>query len=247
MDGDAESPIDLAALYPADGRAWVHAKELTVFQAVLLSLDIEPSTIEELAEQRGEDESLHFGRWDDEFNSRIGQVKLALQTTALTPVDGGDTPIRISASILVAWAKAMGWTLPQWMSNGAVAQVAVGAVTDLGVALGSVPTTRVPTQSQGPQAFKPKGSEGLRTALFAFTRDPNNWVKVGGLRRNVVEVCREFHRTLSRSTQCAFKAGRRGLPDIASLQNILTHHRGRGEWEPPDYTSAPPRRSNRPR
>lgn len=76
MDGDAESLTDLAALYPAEGRAWVHAKELTVFQAVLLSLDIEPSTIEELAGQRGEDEPLHFGRWDDEFNSRTGQVRL---------------------------------------------------------------------------------------------------------------------------------------------------------------------------
>jgi hypothetical protein len=219
MEQENDRPHNLAELFRADGQSWKRSKRLTILEAVLLSLDIEPSSIEEVPR---EIEPMNFGLQDAEFRRRMAQVQLAVRNTSLVPVvaSRGYRLPRLAKADFIRWARANSWSLPEWMAR------VVGSGE--GVTPGGPTTT--------PALWRPLGREDLRRDLFTFTKKAENWLKVDGrTKRKPTEVCHAF------LVSCRLHPEKYswyvpGSPhSVAHLVNILTRHRDRGQWEPPGY------------
>lgn len=213
MDEAADTPHDLAKLYPADGTNWAHKAELTVFEAVVLSLDIEPSLLEELAAQQPEveplqqGEPLHFGVQDADYQQRTRQLRLALRTNALAPVRSGDHPVRVLATSFISWAQANGWALPDWMADLATQSTS-------GSTNGSKVVSKQP---------KSQRKEALCLALVEHAKVPENWMNPStNVRRTQANFCEVFLRDHLGSPSVYQKLGCTTPPSVRSLENILS-------------------------
>lgn len=113
-----ESLPNLAELYPASQRApyWRDRRTLAVSEAVLLSLDVEPLTIQELREITPEDETLHFGQQEDSYEFRFEEVVNAVNQGVLSIHRTPEGWRQIYASEFIEWAKARNWDLPDWLT-----------------------------------------------------------------------------------------------------------------------------------
>jgi hypothetical protein len=104
---------DLSKRFPADARIWGLKSSLSLTQAALLSLGIEPTTIEELAEQREEGESNRLGFQDAEYERRLACLQRAVKIGDLSATRDQRNLVCISRMDFIAWARTNTWSLPE--------------------------------------------------------------------------------------------------------------------------------------
>jgi hypothetical protein len=207
MTTGEDPPFDIGKLFPADGEIWAQRSIVTASQAVLLSLNIEPETIDELRAQAGEDEHLNFGLQQVEYEKRVARLKRAVQLGHLGTTQSGTFRAALVTRTFASWAVADGWNLPEWLR-----------------ALG----TSSPSQQGGRI-----GSQPLRDALIAFAREPVNWKKGNGREtRTQGELCDYFRRSCLLQESDRYRIGYVGskAPTREHLENILS--RCKGDWQP---------------
>jgi hypothetical protein len=128
-------PSDLAELYPADPELWKDHEIVSTWEAVLLSLGIEPNTIRDLAEQRpyrdpveqrldDEVDQISYGQQTGEYNRRTSAIQNAVVAGTLIPIQTNDPRYanHISLAGFVAWAKGKAWSMPAWMLDSGTRQ-----------------------------------------------------------------------------------------------------------------------------
>ena len=121
-------PSDLAELYPADAEFWKDQEIVSTWEAVLLSLGIEPNIIRDLAEQRpyrdpldqrldDEVEQISYGQQTAKYNRRTAAIRNAVAAGTLIPVQTNDPRYANNIPLVgfVAWAKGKGWKFPNWL------------------------------------------------------------------------------------------------------------------------------------
>ena len=116
-----ENDSNLAKMFPADATHWRGIEIVSVWQAILLSLGIEPRTIYELSCERDpEDETdiMHYGRQEEEFRSRGAVFRNALAAMSLSLVKVNDPKYsdHVRLTDFVVWANGKGWSMPEWLS-----------------------------------------------------------------------------------------------------------------------------------
>lgn len=119
-----ENDSNLAKMFPADATHWRGIEIVSVWQAILLSLGIEPRTIYELSCERDpEDETdiMHYGRQEEEFRSRGAVFRNALAAMSLSLVKVNDPKYsdHVRLTDFVVWANGKGWSMPEWLSESA--------------------------------------------------------------------------------------------------------------------------------
>lgn len=126
---------DLAQLYPASQRAlyWRDRRELAVWEAILLSLDIDPLIIEELREctansfpfmgewdlaleEGPELDSIHYGRQQAQYDLRSEDLRNALDQRVLPFHSTPQGTRLIPATDFIRWAQERNWALPGWLT-----------------------------------------------------------------------------------------------------------------------------------
>jgi hypothetical protein len=124
---------DLAAHFPADGCYWREFESITIQDAALLSLGIEPREILELRQQaqaervfdsltgalEAEDPLLHLGQQHADFERRHDAISNAVLSKVLPTVGEQEkgTSKRIRLVDFVTWASAKQWSMPTWLSQ----------------------------------------------------------------------------------------------------------------------------------
>ena len=140
LDPQDAIPSDLAELYPADPELWKDHEIVSTWEAVLLSLGIEPNTIRDLAEQRpyrdpldqrldDEDDRISYGQQTAEYNRRTAAIQnaVAAGTLLLLQTTNPRYANPISLAGFVAWAKGKAWSMPGWLLDSCTRQsVAAG-------------------------------------------------------------------------------------------------------------------------
>ena len=135
VDPQDTPPSDLSELYPADAEYWRDHEIVSTWEAVLLSLGIEPNTIRDLAEQRpyrdqveqrpdDEDDQISYGQQTGEYNRRTSAIQNAVAAGTLIPVQTNDPRYanHIHLAAFVAWAKGKAWSLPAWLLDSGTRQ-----------------------------------------------------------------------------------------------------------------------------
>ena len=125
-------PSDLAELYPAVPEYWRDQEIVSTWEAVLLSLGIEPNTIRDLAEQRpyrdpveqrldDEVDQISYGQQTGEYNRRTSAIQnaIAAGTLILLQTTNPRYANHISLAGFVAWAKGKAWSMPAWLLDSA--------------------------------------------------------------------------------------------------------------------------------
>lgn len=117
-----ENDSNLAELFSADAEYWRDIQIISVPEAILLSLGIEPRTIHDLACQRDPDDEtdrLSFGLQQYEYDKRMSALLNAIAAKTLTPVDTNDSRYSDHFSLIafIAWAKGKRWVMPKWLSS----------------------------------------------------------------------------------------------------------------------------------
>ncbi len=120
-------PSDLAELYPADAELWKDQEIVSTWEAVLLSLGIEPNTIRDLAEQLDPDndeDRICYGQQTVEYNRRNSAIQNALAAGTLIPIQTTDPRYsnHIQLKAFVAWARDKAWELPAWLLDSSAGQ-----------------------------------------------------------------------------------------------------------------------------
>lgn len=124
---------DLAAHFPADGHYWREFESITIQDAALLSLDIEPRAILELRQQaqadrtfdfltgafEAEEPLLNLGQQHEEFERRHDVISNAVSCKVLPTVgeQKKGTPKEIRLVDFVTWASAKQWLMPTWLGE----------------------------------------------------------------------------------------------------------------------------------
>lgn len=168
---------DLTALFPADEQYWREFESITIQDAALLSLDIEPREILEHRQQalvdafnsltgalETESPLLHLGQQNMEFQRRHAVISNVVSCKTLPIVEGQEkgTPKNIRLVDFVTWASAKQWQMPTWLSE-----------------LGAPPSKHSPQKpvsgekisTQGPESSTADGSRkrnDLKTAIPAY-------------------------------------------------------------------------------
>ncbi|MDR3413431.1 MAG: hypothetical protein P4L87_21165 [Formivibrio sp.] len=104
-------PPDIAALFPPDHELWYHVPALSVRDAVLLSLGIEPRVNDYVPldiDDDGNEVPSVYGRQHNEYIRRIAVLTQAVHTGFVTRGSDGLIP----KAEFVFWAKELGWELP---------------------------------------------------------------------------------------------------------------------------------------
>lgn len=125
--------LDLAVYFSADGDYWREFESVTIQDAALLSLDIEPREILELRQQaqtdrafdfltgvfEGEEPLLHLGQQHADFELRHDVISNAVSCQTLLPAVKQEkgTPKEIRLVDFVTWASAKQWSMPMWLSE----------------------------------------------------------------------------------------------------------------------------------
>ncbi|WP_297845300.1 hypothetical protein [Pseudomonas sp.] len=124
---------DLSVHFPVDGHYWRDFESITIPDAALLSLDIEPRAILELRQQAQDDRAfdflagafeteeplLHLGQQHAEFEHRHAVISNAVSCKVLPTVgeQKKGTPKEIRLVDFVTWASAKQWPMPTWLSE----------------------------------------------------------------------------------------------------------------------------------
>lgn len=116
MDNDP----NLAELYPADAAYWRDIEIISAWQAVLLSLGIEPRVIHELSCLRDpEDEAdvICYGQQEQDYVRRGAALRnaVAAKSLAVAATDNPSYAGHIYLKAFVVWANGKGWSMPDWM------------------------------------------------------------------------------------------------------------------------------------
>ena len=121
---------NLAILFPAVGHYWREFESITIKDAALLSLDIEPREILEFQQQvqadafnsltgalETEGPLLHLGQQHMEFERRHAGISNAVSCKVLPTVGEQEkgTPKSIRLVDFVTWASAKQWHMPTWL------------------------------------------------------------------------------------------------------------------------------------
>ena len=130
MPENDDSP-DLAAHFPTDGHYWREFESITIKDAALLSLDIEPRAILAHQEQARADRTfdfltgafeteeplLHLGQQHAQFERRHDVISNAVFNKVLPTVGEQEkgTPKRIRLVDFATWASAKQWSMPSWL------------------------------------------------------------------------------------------------------------------------------------
>ena len=116
-----ENDSNLTELFPADAKYWRDIEIISEWEAVLLSLGIEPRTIRDLACQRDPDDEndvISYGQQQYEYGKRKAALSNAIKANSLRFVDSNDPRYseHINLIAFIAWAKGKRWSLPKWLS-----------------------------------------------------------------------------------------------------------------------------------
>lgn len=121
---------DLATHFPAEGHYWRDFESITIQDAALLSLGIEPRAILEHRQQAQADAFnsltgaletekplLHLGQQHVEFERRHAVISNAVSCKVLSTVEkqGQGTSKEIRLADFVTWASAKPWAMPEWL------------------------------------------------------------------------------------------------------------------------------------
>jgi len=110
----AETESNLAERYPADGAYWQDFEIVSVGEAALLSLGIEPRDIRD---PDGGSGSICNGQFGREYVRRRDVLRNAIAAKALAKAVTDDPAYsnHIAFKSFVAWAAGKGWSMPEWM------------------------------------------------------------------------------------------------------------------------------------
>jgi hypothetical protein len=119
---------NLAELFPADPDYWGDQEIILVWEAVLLSLGIEPRTIRDLAEQRNpddEEDRICYGQQEQEYHRRIAAVRNAIAAATLILFQTHDPRYKdyLRLAEFVVWARDKAWSLPDWLESKAAPNI----------------------------------------------------------------------------------------------------------------------------
>ena len=124
---------NVAAHFPAEGHYWREFESITIQDAALISLDIEPREILELRQEaqtervfdsltgalEAEAPLLHLGQQHADFELRHDVITNAVHSKVLPTVgeQKKGTSKRIRLVDFVTWASAKQWPMPTWLSQ----------------------------------------------------------------------------------------------------------------------------------
>ena len=108
------SEFNLAERYPADGAYWQDFEAVSVREAVLLSLGIEPPDIRDPNDVSGGISNVQQGR---EYLRRTAVLRnaIAAKVLAKAVMDDPACPDHVGFKGFVAWAAGKRWSMPEWM------------------------------------------------------------------------------------------------------------------------------------
>lgn len=134
--GEVEGiPSDLAQLYPADSAEWKSMTTVSVQQAVLLSLGIDPHTISDLMQQNLNDafseictqfyttypesvEPINYGKQEKDYRIRLSATDNAIAANIISRHQMSDSQYanHVRLDEFIGFAKRKEWTMPGWLS-----------------------------------------------------------------------------------------------------------------------------------
>lgn len=111
---NAETESDLANRYPVDDKYWCDFEIVSVGEAVLLSLAIEPRDIRDPYNQSGGISNFQQGR---EYSRRLAVIRNAIAAKVLAKAVTDDPAYsdHVGLKGFVAWAADKRWSMPEWM------------------------------------------------------------------------------------------------------------------------------------
>jgi len=119
-----QPPIDLSKLMPADPEKWSRMELVSLNEALLLSLDIDPEIFqmswEETFAAHVYDEvapSPSYGLQEVEFLNRRDVLLNSVQALSLSIVTSQSGVRRVRLIDFVCWADSKEFVLPQWMTS----------------------------------------------------------------------------------------------------------------------------------
>jgi hypothetical protein len=110
-----------AERYPAEGEHWYDFEIISVGEAVLLSLGIEPRDIRDPDDEKN---GLRDGLQGREYLRRVAVIRnaIAAKVLAKAVTDDPDYSDHVGFKEFVAWAAGKGWQMPEWMLGLNVSQ-----------------------------------------------------------------------------------------------------------------------------
>jgi hypothetical protein len=208
--GQAETHVDFSQLVPANERTWSRVPHFRTYEAVALSLNIDPRDLADCRDTSDAEEAYgavfdpnnaecgpqYLGPQQDEFHERSEELRRAISVNDVPTKTGSNGEPLIPVDAFVRFARSEGWSLPSWLGS---------------------------RRHGVPRASKKKvGKDELQTKLIAFAKDMNStWRRRSRLTASHIAV--KFRELLTRqrggssSAQLAEK-----IPTLGHLRNILT-------------------------
>lgn len=111
----SDTPLpNFAELFPVDAGFWHEAAAVTIYEAVFVSLGIEPRLIENIPDEHDENNELIspiYGVQHNEYCQRLDLLRRAIAAEHIAYKDN----FFIWKDDFVQWAQTLGWTLPGFL------------------------------------------------------------------------------------------------------------------------------------